>query len=472
MNISIIGAGVSGLASAYYLDKLATQCGTDIELNVFEKNSTPGGSISTLHEDGLIIEEGADSFITSKPWALDLCREIGLDNKLIAPTENNRRTFVYFNNRLNVLPDGFFLMAPSNLEAFSSSSFFSHSEKERILSEQSVPKKDDDADESIDEFVKRRFGNDLLEKVAQPLIGGIYTGDTKKLSINAVLPEFVSMEKEFGSVIKGIQNRYASSKVSASESGARYGLFLSLEKGMITIINGLINALPDVNFHYNCELESVLRKDDKWILIDKGNKKYISDGLIIAVSPHIASGLVKTVEPELSIELGKIESASSIVANIAVPKEDLENLPAGFGIVVPPFEKLNILACSFTSRKFPGRSTDGYELIRCFAGGVLNEDILNKSESEISDLLLKELNLILNADLHPKFIKIKKYYDAMPQYHLGYKDLMKKINNKLKDLNSLSLAGNAYDGVGIPDCIKSSKNAAEYIIKNLESNLN
>ena len=472
MKIAIIGSGISGLSSAYHLDKLAKGSGTDIEVHIFEKNDTPGGAISTIKEDGFIIEEGADSFITSKPWALEICREIGLEKKLISPNKENRRTFVHFDNRLNVLPDGFFLMAPSNLNAFSTSSFFSDSEKKRVLDEQYVAKKEDDTEESVDEFIKRRFGNDLLEKAAKPLIGGIYTGDTKRLSINAILPEFVSMEKEFGSVIKGLQKKYVHSENSDAESGARYGLFLSLEDGMGTLIDGLAEAISDANFCYNCELKSISKRGKSWVLKDAKGNEYTFDGLILAAPPHVASDLVRGIDIDLSNELGKIENASSVVANIAVPKEDLANFPEGIGIVAPPSEKLNILACSFSSRKFSGRSKEEYELVRCFAGGVLNPDLLDKSEQKISDMLLTELNLILNADSKPRFIKIKKYFGAMPQYNLGYLDLIGKINNKVAALKTVAIAGNAYNGIGIPDCVKSGQSAANYIFKNLVSDIN
>jgi len=470
MNISIIGAGVSGLSCAFHLDKLARESGKELEINIFEKNNKPGGLISTLNEDGFIIEEGADSFITSKPWALEICRDIGLEKKLIKPNYSNRRTFVYFDNKLNVLPDGFFLMAPSNLKALSTSNFFSDNEKERILSEQSVPKRGGTGDESIDDFVSRRFGKELLEKVAKPLIGGIYTGDTKKLSMNAVLPEFVEMEEMFGSVIKGLENKYIPSQVSGAESGARYGLFVSLENGMITLIEGIVDSIPEVNFCYNCDLKAVSRGEGKWILKDISGNEYISDRIVLAVPTHVASKLIKDFDPDFSNDLKKIESASSVVANIAVVKEDAANFPEGFGIVVPPSEKLSILACSFTSRKFSGRSKENYELVRCFAGGALNPDLVYKNDNEIRELLLKELNIILNTDIKPVFIKIKKYFDAMPQYNMGYLEITDKIDRKVKELKTLSVAGSAYGGVGIPDCIKSGQNAAEHIFKSLDSN--
>ena len=461
MKIAIIGSGISGLSSAYHLSKLTKKLGVDAEIDVIEKNNVPGGTISTIKENGFTMEQGADSFITSKPWALEMCKEIGLEAKLVPISTNDRRCFVYFDGKLKALPDGFFLTAPSDLNSFRKSDFFAAEEKERILYEQQVTVKKTGEEESVDEFVKRRFGNALLEKAAKPLIGGIYTGDTKKLSASCVLPEFVSMEKKFGSVIRGLQEKYSLLK---TESGARYGLFLSLQGGMSTLINGLVKATKGVNFNYNQEVVSIHRKDGKWNLTDNKEKERLFDALILTVPSHTASELTKNIDARLSDTLKKISSASSIVANIAVSKKDLANFPEGVGIVVPPSEKMNILACSFTSRKFLATSKKGYELIRCFAGGVLNPDLPYKNETEITDLLIGELKLILRTDIKPSFIKTKKYFNAMPQYNLGHSNLIKTINHRTEDLGTVAVAGNAYDGIGIPDCIKSGQKAAEIIL--------
>ncbi len=467
MKTAIIGSGISGLSSAYYLSKLTKKLGVDAEIDVIEKNSVPGGTISTLKENGFTMEQGADSFITSKPWALKMCQEIGLETRLVPISTSDRRCFVYFDGKLNALPDGFFLTAPSNLNSFMKSGFFSAEEKERVLYEQHVTVKKTGKEESVDEFVKRRFGSALLEKAAKPLIGGIYTGDTEKLSASAVLPEFVSMEEKFGSVIRGLQEKYSLLK---TESGARYGLFLSLQGGMSTLINGLVKATKGVNFHYDREVVSIHRKDGKWSLTDNKEKERFFDALILAVPSHAASELTRNIDARLSDSLKKISSASSIVANIAVSKKDLANFPQGVGIVVPPSEKMNILACSFTSRKFPATSKKGYELIRCFAGGVLNPDLPYKNEPEITDLILSELKLILKTDIKPSFIKIKKYFNAMPQYNLGHSSLIKTIDHRTEGLGNIAVAGNAYEGIGIPDCIKSGQKAAELILTSVTRN--
>jgi len=461
MKIAIIGAGISGLSSAYHLSKLTEELGVDLEIDIIEKNNTPGGTISTLKEDGFIIEEGADSFITSKPWALETSKEIGLAPELIPINTNNRKCFVYLGGKLKALPDGFFLMSPSDLNPFLMSDFFSVEEKERILYEQYIPVRETKEEESVDEFVKRRFGDALLEKAAKPLLGGIYTGDTKKLSADSVLSEFISMEKKFGSVIKGLQAKYSPSK---TESGARYGLFLSLQGGMSTLVNGLVKAINEVIFHYGCEVTSISRENNNWILKDTRNNKYIADAVIFATPPNTASELAKGINADLSSALGKIECASSVVVNMAIPRKTLKNFPEGIGIVIPPSEKMNILACSFTSRKFPYMSKKGYELVRCFAGGVLNPNLVCKNEHEITDLLIDEFRLILDADIKPLFVRIKKYFNAIPQYNLGHSNLIKKIKHITADLRTVAVAGNAYDGIGIPDCIKSGQKAANLIL--------
>ncbi len=466
MKIAIIGAGISGLSSAYHLSKLTEELGAALEIDIIEKSNTPGGTISTLKEDGFIVEEGADSFITSKPWALEISREVGLGPELIPVNTNNRKCFVYLGGKLKALPDGFFLMSPSDLNSFMMSDFFSVEEKERILYEQHVPVKETEEEESVDEFVKRRFGNALLEKAAKPLLGGIYTGDTKKLSAASVLPEFISMEKKFGSVIKGLQEKYSPSK---AESGARYGLFLSLQGGMSRLVDGLVKAISGVNFHYGREVTSISREGNGWILKDTRNNTYIADAVVLAVPPDTASELAKGIDAGLSSTLGKIECASSVVVNMAVSRKDLKDFPEGIGIVVPPSEKMNILACSFTSRKFPYMSKEGYETVRCFAGGTLNLNLTRKNEHEITDLLIDEFRLILNTDIKPLFVRIKKYLNAIPQYNLGHSDLIKKIDHITAGLGTVAVAGNAYDGIGIPDCIKSGQKAADLILTGASS---
>lgn len=467
MKITIIGAGISGLTAAYYLNCLNKENNTDIELEIFEKSSRAGGNISTKTGKGFVIEEGADSFITSKPWAVELCRKLGIENKLISTNDSNRKTYIYFDGKLNELPEGFFLMAPSNIEAFKKSLFFTDEGKKRILEEQSLEPRSDEEDESLESFVLRRFGTELLEKVAQPLIGGIYTGDPSKLSIKSILPEFVAMEQQYGSVIKGISEKYGLSKISKTESGARYGMFVSFSNGLSELTSAIIESIPDLKIHYNSAIEEVAKSENGWQLRTECGDKIETDALILAGPSYISSKLLINADNTLSSLLNEIKYESSIVVNLVFEKKNCPSLPEGFGVVIPKTENMNVIACSFSSHKFSNRAPDNYEIVRCFLGGAFHKNIMEFSNSQILNLVLKDLDTLFNIKSEPYSFDIYRYPDSMPQYNLGYSELLAKIKAEIKKYPLLALSGNAYGGVGIPDSIKSGKDAAHYIFQNL-----
>ena len=467
MKIAVIGAGISGLSAAYYLNSLSKDESFDIEIDIFEKSGQAGGNISTKIENGFVIEEGADSFITSKPWGIDLCEKLGIEEQLISTNDSNRKTYIYFDQKLNELPEGFFLMAPSNIEAFEKSTFFSTEGKKRILKELELDPLIDDGDESLESFILRRFGTELLEKVAQPLIGGIYTGDLAKLSVKAILPEFVDFEKQYGSVIKGISKKYGSSDISKTESGARYGLFVSFKNGLSVLISSIIKAMPDVNIHYNSSVNEVLKSKDTWLLHTESGCEIETDAVIMAGPSFVSSKLLSNTDKKLSGLLNEIRYESSIVVNLVFEKSKSADLPKGFGVVIPNTEKMNLIACSFSSHKFSNRAPKDYEIIRCFLGGAFNQNVLDLKDSEIMKLVLEDLNTLFNIESEPINSFIYRYPNSMPQYTLGYNELLDKISEELRKYPLLSLSGNAYGGIGIPDSIKSGKDAARYIFQNL-----
>ncbi len=467
MKISIIGAGISGLSAAFCLSRLNKENKTGLEITVYEKSSRTGGNISTKIEDGIIIEEGADSFITSKPWGIDLCKKLGIDNLLISTNDTNRKTYIYYDGRLNELPEGFFLMAPSNLEAFEKSPFFSDEGKKRILEEQEIEPLEDNEDESLESFVLRRFGRELLNKVAQPLIGGIYTGDPAQLSVKAILPEFVSMEEKHGSVIKGIVEKYGSADISRKESGARYGLFVSFKEGLSVLTQSIVRAMPDVNIRINSGIEKVLKNGDTWLLRTEKGEEIESDAVIIAGPSYVASGLISETDTLLPRLLSEIRYESSVVVNTVFEKSDCAGLPEGFGVVIPDTEKMNLIACSFSSHKFSGRVPDNYEIVRCFLGGAFNPGINSCNDREIMDHALNDLKTLFNIESVPVKSGIYRYPDSMPQYTIGYPALLKKIETQLDKYPTLALSGNAYGGIGIPDSIKSGNDAAQKIFQDL-----
>lgn len=467
MKITIIGAGISGLTAAYYLHSLGKENNTHIDIEIFEKSSRAGGNISTKTGDGFIIEEGADSFITSKPWAVELCRKLGIENKLIPTNDSNRKTYIYFDGSLNELPEGFFLMAPSNIEAFKKSKFFSEAGKERILQEQYLPPRKEEGDESLESFVLRRFGAELLEKVAQPLIGGIYTGDPSRLSMKSILPEFTAMEQQYGSVIKGISEKYGPSNISKTESGARYGMFVSFRNGLSELISAILESIPGLKINYKTKIEEISKSGEGWQLVTDSGAESFTDALILAGPSYVSSKLLSNADSKLSAQLNKIKYESSVVINLVYEKEKCQYLPEGFGVVVPKTEGMNIIACSFSSHKFSDRTPENYEIIRCFLGGAFHKNIVGLNDSRLLELVVKDLETLFKISAGPHTHDIYRYPDSMPQYTIGYSELLEEIRAEMSRYPLLALSGNAYGGVGIPDSIKSGKEAAHYIFRNL-----
>lgn len=456
MKAAIIGGGISGLSAAYYLRKQSIEKGFQLELTLFEKNNSLGGVFDTLEHEDLILEQGPDSFITTKPWALDLIKGLGLEGSLINTNEKNRRTFVYIDEKLKPLPEGFFMIAPSKLLPFLRSDFFSLSGKLRILLEMLIPKKNV-VDESLESFITRRFGKEALIKAAEPLIGGIYTSDSKELSLRATMPQFLEMEKKDGSVIKALLKK--SFGGDKDKSGARYSKFYTLKEGMISLVEEIKKQANIDNLKLNTEVTEVIQFDSKWLV----NKNDYFDSVIISTPSYITSSAIKRLDPKLATQLSEIEYASSVVVNMIFDKSEFKNKPDGFGIVIPPKENMNLIACSFYTEKFPERTSSNDLVMRCFLGGKHKPEVIKWGDEKIISNLKSELQKIFGVNNKPLRIFIRRYEKSMPQFKVGH---VKKVENILKAVSNykgLAVCGNVYYGVGIPDCIRSGKEAATKI---------
>lgn len=455
----VIGGGISGLSAAY---KLSTECGRmnmPTEVLLFEASARLGGCISTYNLDDTILELGPDAFITDKPAGLDLCRKLGIENRLVKTNDGHRRTFVARNNKLHPVPEGFLLMAPTEIRPFFESPLFSWEAKLRMVAELFVGKSSPDADESLKQFTERRLGKEVFERVVQPLVGGIYTADPSKLSLKAALPRIAALEQKYGSLVRGLT---ATRKKSSKDSGARYSMFVSFDQGMSVLVNALGEALPAgcVQTHKLVSRIRPSKYGHGWEVECSDGRRVNCDGVVVATAAYHASDMLVELSPTLSRELRSIEYASSAVLNLIYRRADIPHALDGFGFVVPTTENRSILACSFTSVKWNGRAPDDRVMLRVFVGGALQPDVYDMTDEQIECLAWEDLHTYLGIEAIPLMSVIARYPRGMPQYNVGHLKRIATIDSEVDRFPGIALAGNAYRGVGIPDCISSGESAA------------
>jgi oxygen-dependent protoporphyrinogen oxidase len=467
LRIGIVGAGVSGLAAAHRLLELSNLKGIPVEPTIFEASTCAGGTISTTRADGFLIENGPDSFISEKPQAIDLSKRLGIESRLIPTNEENRRSMILRNGKLIKVPDGFRLLAPGQLMPFFSSPIFSLRGKLRMACEPLIPRKSmaDGEDESLASFVRRRLGREALDRMAQPMVGGIYTSDPELLSIKATMPAFLKMESKHGSIIRALMaNRHAQAVEERNgTSGPRYGLFLSYDGGMQTLVDALCERIGPERVRFKTEVEWVAKNiaTECWVVKTRNGQEEIFDAVILAVPSYVAAQLIRDVIPDLSSQLEQIQYASTAIINVAFERSDIEHSLDAFGFVVPRLENRTVLACSFSSVKFSGRAPKGKVLMRAFAGGALQPEIFDLDEEELAKRVITDLDEILGIRGRPLWVQVRKWPRSMAQYHVGHLDRIKKIQQRVTLLRTMKLAGNAYGGAGIPDCIRSGESAAD-----------
>lgn len=460
--VAVIGGGITGLAAAHRIHELDP----DVEIVLVESSDRLGGAIQTVRQDQFLVERGPDMFTTKDDDALNLCRRLGCDSELIETNTAHRRAFVVRRKRLHPVPAGFTLLSPSQVLPLLFTRLLSPLGKLRVLGEYWVATRRDASDESLADFTRRRFGNEMFERIVQPLVGGIYTADPEKLSMQATLAQFVEMEQVHGGLIRGGRQARRVTKNQAGESGARYGMFLTLRNGLSTLVDQLAQQLPAGSIHLDKTVTRVTGSEHEGWLLDfaAGNQvrqdQVACDGVIVATPIHVAARLLATVDEQLSGELGQVQTASSAVVISGYRREAISHPLDGFGFVVPAREKRSILATSFSSVKFTGRAPEGHVLLRTFVGGAGQPEILLKPDDEIQSLVHHELEDLVGVRESPVINEVVRWNNAMPQYHLQHLDRVEEIDQAVARYPGLEIAGNGLRGVGIPQCIGSGESAA------------
>jgi oxygen-dependent protoporphyrinogen oxidase len=468
--IIIIGGGITGLAAAHRLIEHSKGAEAQFDLTVLEANSRLGGSIRTEHRDGFVLEHGPDSFISEKPEALELVTRLGLESQLIETNKEHRRSFIVRNGRLRPVPEGFQLLGPSRLWPFVTSDIFSWTGKARMALDLLLPRgnTDENIDESLAQFVRRRLGHEALERMAQPMVAGIYTADPERLSLRATMPRFIELERTDRSVILGMLRRAGTQPNTETNgtSGARYSLFLSFDRGMQTLVDELSLRLPRSSLQLNAKVASLRldRTSRNWLVTTESGLSLRADAVCLAIPTYAAAQLLQETDSQLSEELKSISYASTATVNLAFHRRDIPHSLEGFGFVVPFIEKRSLIACTFSSIKFPGRAPNGFASLRAFIGGALQPEMFALDEVQMLQRVRADLRELLGIEKAPLFSKVTRWPRSMPQYEIGHLARVQRIDNHLIELPTLQLAGNAYRGAGIPDCIRSGEKAAEELM--------
>jgi oxygen-dependent protoporphyrinogen oxidase len=470
--VAVIGAGISGLAAANRLRELDPSA----DLTVFESTGRLGGVLQTERRDGWLIERSADMFTTREPWAIDLCRRIGIADELIETDPRFRRAFVVHCGKLVPVPEGFMLMSPAKVWPILSTPILSPLGKLRLAYERLIPGRRDDSDESLESFTVRRFGREAFDRLIQPLIGGIYTADPAKLSMQATLPQFVELERQFGSLIRGMRKKGSAFRVQGSDqkaqaTGARYGQFVAPREGMQRLVDAVAAKLPAGSARLNAAVERIEYVDGWKVFIRGGLEPYDIDELILASPGAVSARLLASIDGELASLIGRIPHAGCSVAVLGVRRDQIAHPLDGFGFVVPAIENRRIIAGSMASVKFAGRAPEGKVLLRVFVGGALQPGLGELPNERIRQLVLEELGDLIGLRGEPEFCDVVRWSGMMPQYHVGHLDLVQKIEERAAAIPHFALAGNTYRGVGIPFCVRSGEAAAEKISQNSERRL-
>ncbi len=463
--VAIIGGGIAGLATAYYLH----ECGRGaIDYTLIESAPYLGGKIVSAREKGFVIEGGPDSFLTTKTAALELCRALGLGGELIGTNDAGRKVFVWSRGQLRAMPDGVMLIIPTKIMPFVKSSLISPLGKLRMGMDVLIPPRRDDADESLSHFVRRRLGAEALDKIAEPMIAGIYVADAENLSLQSTFPRFLDMEKKYGSLLRGViaQKRASHGNRNGNGSGKpTTSMFMTLRGGLQQLVEAIVARLNQDALVLNRRVVNVKREGNQYIVALNDGTQIRAADVVFATPAYVTADFVQSIDPGLAKKLRMIRYVSTATVSLGFKRSELTHPLDGFGFVVPRSEKRNILACTWSSTKFNDRAPDGHALVRAFIGGARSEHLVDQDDAVLAEMAREELCAMMGITATPVLTKVYRWNKANPQYEVGHAARIADIDQFVTQYPGLHLAGGAYHGVGIPDCIQDGARVAEQILE-------
>lgn len=467
-SIYIVGAGITGLTSAYYLQKRITQENLPYRVTIVEQSARLGGKIQTDYVKGFTIEKGPDSFLAKKGAILELVRELGLEQELVGTNQQFKNNYILHRNRLHLMPPGLLLGIPTQIMPFVKTGLISPIGKLRAGLDLVIPAKRDMEDESLGSFLKRRLGREVAENIAEPLLSGIYAGDTEALSLAATFPQFQEIERKHGSLIKGMLSAKRTPPPAAAATvdlppAAKRSMFLSFKKGLATLVERLVEELNQVTIQLNHGVQRIvpLAGGGYWLEMTNGDAQK-ADAVILATPAFAARQMLQEVEEaELLLDIPYVS-----VLNIALGyrRQDIDYPLKGYGFVVPRKEGRFLTACTWTSTKWPNTAPEENVLLRCYIGHAQDQSKVGEPDERLVQKTREELKNLLGISASPLFARVARWKSSMPQYQVGHKDRLQQVHAALeRQRPGVYLAGSGYDGVGIPDCIRQGKEAAEQV---------
>ncbi|WP_134701478.1 protoporphyrinogen oxidase [Ammoniphilus sp. YIM 78166] len=472
-HVLVVGGGITGLTVAYYIQKQMKEEELPLTITLAEKSERLGGKIQTERHDGFVIEKGPDSFLARKPAIIDLSLELGLEEKMVGTNPAAKKNFILHRNQLHLMPPGLILGIPTQMAPFVKTGLISPLGKVRAAMDLVIPARKEESDESLGGFLQRRLGREVAENIAEPLLSGIYAGDTQALSLSATFPQFQAIERKYGSIIKGMLfSRKAGGAAPLPKlnlpPAVKNSMFLSYQGGLETLVDSLQEAMTDVNILTNHGVKSITSQGRHYQVEMENGKLMEVDSVVLAAPAYAAMHMLRDLEEISALAETRYVSVANVV--MAFERKDIQHPLDASGFVVPHKEGKNITASTWTSSKWPLTTPDNKVLIRSYVGHSRNQTFKQYTDEELVDRVSKDLRDIMGLDAKPIFSRVTRWHESMPQYRVGHLERLQKVRKELKMKRpGIFLAGAGYEGVGIPDCIQQGKNAARWAVQYLSA---
>lgn len=459
-HVAIIGGGITGLTTAFYLQKLSKEKGIEIDFTLIEASDKLGGKISTIRKDGYVIEKGPDSFLQRKISAGQLAEDLGLADHLV----NNAtgQAYVLVGKDLHPIPEGAVMGIPTKISPFITTGLFTPLGKLRAAADFILPRGSNEGDQSLGQFFRRRLGGEVVENLIEPLLSGIYAGDIDKLSLQSTFPQFEDVEKKYRSLILGTK----ASQPKTKSPKEKKGQFQTLNTGLSSLVEAIQSQLPVELIWLGDKVTSIQKLDHGYKLSTEKRGESTFDYVVLATPHQVSSKLLSSFE--ILDEFKSIPSTSVATVALAYPLEAINQKLEGTGFVVSRNSPYTITACTWTHKKWPHTAPAGKALLRCYVGKATDEEIVFKTDDEIIQAVKSDLFTILGISEEPEFIEITRWKESMPQYMVGHKDRVQKMKTKVKEkLPNFFITGSSFEGLGLPDCINQGKKVVDEILESL-----